>query len=132
MRIIGCVALAVLAGGLTSCDDRPSWAREQIGPSYFDSAGAYSNAGVSTRLRGDPVPLDASTLEGDTLGRSFHLFRSRCAACHRPPDPSMKKARHWPYLVGRMRERSAKAGLIPMTEAEADTILGFLQKHGMP
>lgn len=118
--------LVSLAGG---CNDRPSWARERLGRAYFDSAGAYVHAGISTRIHPRLEPLDLPNLHGDTLGRPFQLFRMRCAACHRVPDPSMKSDQHWPYLVGKMKERTKSAGLVPMTDAEADTILRFLKEH---
>jgi hypothetical protein len=41
----------------------------------------------------------------------------------------MKSGEHWSYLVGRMRENTRTTGLIPMSEAEADSILGFLRAH---
>lgn len=125
------VGLALTVGA-SACEDRPSWARERLSSGYFDSTGTYKNAGVSTRIQADITPLDPESLHGDTLVRAFQLFRMRCAACHRVPDPTMKEGQYWPYTVGKMRERTEKAGLVPMTEAEADSILDFLRRHSKP
>lgn len=131
-RLVILLASGLVIVGVAGCEDRPSWARERLSTSYFDSTETYRSAGVSTRVRADLTPLKPSSLRGDTLGRSFHLLRTRCAACHQVPDPTMKTAQHWPYLVSRMRKRTESAGLIPMTGAEGDTILRLLQKHAKP
>jgi hypothetical protein len=115
---------------VAACEARPSWEREGLGRAYFDPSGAFVHAGVSARARPAVVPMAAGAFGADTLGRDFHLFRTRCGACHEAPDPGMKTAEHWSFLIGRMKDKTKTAGLIPMTDAEADSILGSLMRHG--
>lgn len=120
-------ALAIVLA-VAACDTRPAWEQAR-GRLYFDSTGTYVHAGVSTRTDVDIEPLDRASLRGDTTGRPFHLYSMRCGSCHDAPDPAMKTGEHWSYLIGRMQDKTATAGLIPMTDAEADTVLGFLRRH---
>lgn len=112
-----------------ACDTRAGWERQALGREYFDSTGAYVHAGVSTRAAPDIDPLDVSNLHGDTTAADFKLYQMRCAACHELPDPTMKTAEHWSFLIGRMQGKTETAGLIPMTDEEAEGILGFLRRH---
>lgn len=125
--------LGLLAGTLflvAACDTRPSWEREVRGRAYFDETGSFVHAGVSVRARPDVTPMDPSSFGPDTATRAFDLYRMRCAACHEPPDPTLKTPEHWSFLIGRMKANTATAGLIPMTDAEADSILALLMRHG--
>lgn len=117
----------VLAAG--ACDARPAGQRQALGRTYFDSTGAYVHAGVSTRMTADIEPLRLSTLRGDTTSGAYHLYAMRCGACHLAPDPLMKTDEQWAFLIGRMQTKTATAGLIPMSDAEADTVLHFLRTH---
>lgn len=121
-------AVAALAG-LSACDTRPSWERQAMGRTYFDSTGTYVHAGISTRADPDIEPLRRSSLGADTASRSYHLYGMRCGSCHDAPDPKMKSDEHWSFLVGRMQDKTRTAGVIPMTDAEADSILTFLRRH---
>jgi hypothetical protein len=51
------------------------------------------------------------------------LYRTKCAACHRPYEPASRTRAEWTAVLGRM---SKKAHLTP---AETDTIGGFLAAH---
>lgn len=133
-RGVGWGGRAILLGSvsmvaLTACDTRPSWERESLGRRYFDSTGTYVHAGISTRADPDIQPLRRSSLGADTASRSYHLYGTRCGSCHEAPDPRMKTGEHWPVLIGRMQAKTRSAGVIPMTDAEADSILRFLRKH---
>lgn len=124
---LGALAALLL---LAACDARPPWDREARGRAYFDESGDYVHAGVSVRARPEVQPMDPSSFGADTTSREFHLYQMRCAACHEPPDPQMKTPEHWSFLIGRMKDKTRTAGLIPMTDAEADSILGLLMRHG--
>lgn len=122
----GALGLAVAAAG---CDTRAPWEREALGRTYFDSTGTYVHAGVSTRARANIEPLRAASLGADTARAAYHLFVMRCGSCHDAPDPAMRSPEHWTVLVRRMQDKTRTAGLIPMTDAEADSILGLLREH---
>jgi hypothetical protein len=123
------MTVAFVALAVAACDARPSWEREALGREYFDPSGSYGYAGVSTRMRADIEPLDPSTLQGDSSSADVHLYQMRCGACHQVPDPRMKAPEHWAYLVRRMRGKAEGAGLMPMTDAEGDTIVALLRAH---
>ena len=118
--------LGLLAVG--ACDTRTTWQKAK-GQKYFDESGRYGYAGISTRMHADIRSLNAARIQEDTTARPFRLYVMRCGACHDPPDPAMKTGEHWSFQIPLMREKSVNAGLIPMTEPEADTILGFLRRH---
>lgn len=120
---------AVAVAGLSACDTRPGWEREAMGRTYFDSTGTYVHAGISTRTDVAVEPLDPTTLGSDSASRSYHLYGMRCGSCHEAPDPMMKTGEHWSFLVGRMQDKTRTAGVIPMTDAETDSILTFLRRH---
>ncbi|MGD2067174.1 MAG: hypothetical protein PVI57_00710 [Gemmatimonadota bacterium] len=127
---IRCAAVVLPLLLLTAaCDARAGRERQALGREYFDSTGSYVHAGVSTRARADIDPLDVSSLDGDTTAADFKLYQMRCAACHELPDPTMKTGEHWSFLIGRMQGKTETAGLIPMTDEEAEAILGFLRRH---
>ena len=120
--------------GLTApaCDFRPAWQQESMVRSYFDSTGTYVDAGVSVRIQPDIEPLRKSALGPDSTARSYLLFAMRCGSCHAVPDPGMKTGEHWSFLLRRMQDRTHRAGVIPMSDAESDSILTFLRKHAAP
>lgn len=124
------LAAGLFVGVLTACDTRPSWDREGRGRSYYDTTGSYVHAGVSMRTAPDLRPMDPSSFGADTASREFHLYRMRCAACHEVPDPELKTPSQWSYLIDRMKDKTGTAGLIPMTDAEADSIVDLLSRHG--
>lgn len=121
---------AFVAAVLAACDTRPSWDREGRGRGYYDVTGDFVHAGVSMRTPPELQPMDPSSFGADTASREFHLYRMRCAACHEVPDPGLKTGSQWSYLVERMKGKTATAGLIPMADAEADSILELLSRHG--
>jgi hypothetical protein len=51
------------------------------------------------------------------------LYRTKCAACHRPYEPASRTRAEWSAVLGRM---SKKAHL---SSSETDTIGGFLASH---
>jgi hypothetical protein len=51
------------------------------------------------------------------------LYRTKCAACHRPYEPASRTRAQWSAVLGRM---SRKAHLTP---TETDAIGGFLASH---
>ena len=114
---------------MSGCDFRPAWQRNAMGRAYFDSTGTYVDAGVSVRFKPDIEPLDPSSLGSDSTSRAYHLFAMRCGSCHAAPDPAGKTGEHWTFLIGRMQDKTRRAGVIPMTDAEADTILAFLHRR---
>ena len=125
------VLVLVLLPFVAGCgSDAPAMGeRAGLGRSYFDAAGRHSGAGVSTRVRGRVEPYEPASFGADTLGREFHLFRARCSSCHEAPDPGVRSAEHWGFLLPRMVETSKRAGVLPMSQAEADSILALLQRN---
>lgn len=121
--------ILALVLGASACDARPSWQRQALGRAYFDSTGSYVHAGVSTRTNADIEPLRPSSLGSDTTRRIYDLYAMRCGSCHDAPSPRMKTGEHWSFMIGRMQDKTRTAGLIPMTDAEADSILDFLRRH---
>jgi hypothetical protein len=130
-RLPTLLAVTVLAAVVTGCESesRPAWQRETLGRAYFDDSGRFAHAGVSTRLDLDLRPLDPTALGADTLRPEFHLFRRRCGSCHNPPNPSDLTGEQWSYLIPRMKEKTETAGLLPISDAQADSILGLLLTH---
>ncbi|MEQ9569868.1 MAG: hypothetical protein RLN75_06730 [Longimicrobiales bacterium] len=127
-----CATLGIGMGlTATACDFRPAWQRESMGQVYFDSTGTYVDAGVSVRFQPDIEPLRRSSLGPDTA-RSYHLFAARCGSCHAVPDPDMNTGEHWSFLMRRMQDKTRRAGVIPISDAESDSILTFLRKHAAP
>lgn len=125
------VLVTVAALAMTACgNDGRAAGTHRVDRALFDSTGTWVHAGVSARTRVEVPPLRPAALGADTAGRAFHLYQTRCGSCHLPPDPAMKSGEHWSFLVRRMQDKTRTAGLLPMTDAEADSIMALLRKHG--
>ena len=103
---------------------------ETVASVNVDPSARFALAGISTLLQLDIPPVIHSELEGDTLGRPFHVFLERCGGCHQVPAPGSKPATEWRDVVDRMRTNVEYAGLMPFSTEERDLILGFLGRHG--
>lgn len=63
--------------------------------------------------------------EGDSGARE--LFRDRCSRCHALPNPAQHTPEEWPAVVDRMRGNMERMGVGGLTDAEAASILEYLQ-----
>jgi cytochrome c5 len=57
------------------------------------------------------------------------LFASSCARCHALPDPKQHTAEEWPAVVARMRQNMEKLGVAPISDAQADRIVEYLERQ---
>lgn len=58
-----------------------------------------------------------------SLSDDERLFRSKCAACHRLPEPAKYAYQHWEKILQQHRTR------IEISENEMSLILGLLKKQ---
>ena len=68
-----------------------------------------------------PLPEEGSDAE--------RLYATRCGGCHRPFQPSTMTAAMWSEQVEAMRLKIAQAGLAPLSEAERQRILDYLERN---
>jgi len=94
-----------------------------------DTTGAFPFAGISMQLELDITPIDISELEGDTVGRPFHLLMERCGGCHSVPAPASKSPGEWADVLERMHANALLAGLMPSSTSERELIVGYLERH---
>jgi hypothetical protein len=71
---------------------------------------------------------DAALPDADSPGA--RLYATRCTGCHRLYAPSSMKPEMWRFQVERMQGELVRRGLPPLTAAERDTLLAYLQRHG--
>lgn len=58
------------------------------------------------------------------------LYAQRCASgCHRLYQPRVLKYEMWKTIVRRMQGEFVRRGLPPLTEAEQQLLLQYLEKH---
>jgi hypothetical protein len=84
------------------------------------------------------VPAGSSTIAG-AAGNRFalpdpdspgaRLVVARCSSCHTTPSPAVHTAEEWPAVVNVMRQRIHITGIGLLSDAEADTVLHYLQRH---
>lgn len=55
------------------------------------------------------------------------LFGRACSRCHALPDPAQHTPEEWPGVVARMRENMRRMDVEEITDAEARTIVRYLQ-----
>jgi len=136
LGILGILGITAIL--LAACDATPRHVEVQgrrhrlaeAGVQSFDSAGQFYRVGMSAVAEVDVKPLRKRDLQGDTLGEAYHLFLTRCGACHDVPAPGSKEAWQWSGTVSRMRVRIEKAGLLPMSDDAQGLVAGLLERHG--
>jgi hypothetical protein len=57
------------------------------------------------------------------------LYAMRCGGCHRPFQPSTMTAAMWSEQVEAMRLKMAQAGVAPLSAAEHQQILDYLERN---
>jgi hypothetical protein len=73
------------------------------------------------------VGCDASLPEPESP--AAQLYQQRCSGCHRLYAPQVLTARMWSFMVVRMEQEFHRRGLPPLSPAEKQVILDYLQKH---
>lgn len=68
--------------------------------------------------------IDAAELPS---GQTADFYRQSCSTCHELPDPAGYTAAEWEEIVRRMPNNMRLMHVEPLTKAEQDSILGFLQ-----
>ncbi|HZP46436.1 MAG TPA: hypothetical protein VFB15_12375 [Candidatus Binataceae bacterium] len=57
------------------------------------------------------------------------LYASRCGSCHRPYAPESLTPSMWRVQLEAMEPKMAEAGLPPLSAAQQQQILSYLQRH---
>ena len=70
---------------------------------------------------------DASLPEPESS--AAHLYRQRCATCHRLYAPQLLTAEMWAYMIPRMEQEMFRHRIPPLKSDEKQIILEYLQKH---
>ena len=86
-------------------------------------------AGVSANVDFTVDSIRPGDFGADTTGPLWSRFNHRCSGCHVAPSPKQHPAGRWAEVVDRMGGHFEDAGLLPFSEAEADTIAAFLDRH---
>ncbi len=127
--LVVAVVLPMLAGcGYSEPDEARNAARAAV-QSELQDAPALLFAGVSADPNRKVIPLDSATLPGPINSHQLHMFRHRCGACHKVPDPRMKYAYEWDGVVAGMQNKAANAGLLAFAQAEQESVRAFLRDH---
>lgn len=130
-------APSVLLGGflaLSACggDRSDRWeALDELRRTELGGGRGAPAAGVSTRIRNPPRPLDMAAYPDEHGGAAFRTYMNRCGACHAAPDPQLRTAAGWEPLMQRMEAHMASAGLLPPGAGERDSIRAFLHRHAL-
>jgi mono/diheme cytochrome c family protein len=115
-----------------------------VGAWRLDTAGdAARDAGIETsrirgwaRARGGAGPsvlpkrvpaADPRELRQLESLPGFHAYAMRCSSCHVLPDPAAYPADRWIGKVDEMREHIRRAGVMPPSAAELDSVRSFLR-----
>ncbi len=75
----------------------------------------------------DSLPPAAALPEPQSAGAL--LLQSHCAYCHGAPPPATHRAETWPGVVYRMQTNLVTKAYAPLTEAELETLIGYLQRN---
>lgn len=67
---------------------------------------------------------DASALPA---GEGADVFQTMCSRCHALPDPMQHTPAEWPGVVARMRQNMETMNVEPITDAEAQAIIRYLE-----
>lgn len=122
----GMMGGGMMNGGVRGRVTLPAAPRSAPGgrvPADLDSGSATPPSGT--------LPSAASGLpEPATPGA--RLVASRCSVCHAVPSPGLHTSAEWPGVIRRMRARMETLGLGSLTDAEADTVLAYLEAHANP
>lgn len=105
---------------------------------YFGTAEAQMDGGMREmmqRMMPDRLPpgIDPKLLP-DPQSAGARALERYCNQCHNLPGPGMHTAAEWPAVVARMETRmhmmtGMMGGVAAPTQAEADTLLRYLQAH---
>ncbi len=61
---------------------------------------------------------------------AFKLYEQKCNLCHPVYSPKLLDKKTWGYIIKRMEKKVKATGVRePLTNEEAEVILGYLQKH---
>ncbi len=82
---------------------------------------AFLLLGLATACATPPGKGPASPAEAAEDGA--HLYRTRCASCHRLHDPGERSAREWGDILDRMAPKAH------LSSADRAAVLVFLQEH---
>jgi cytochrome c5 len=74
--------------------------------------------------------LQATTLDSlpSPASPAALLFAQTCARCHALPAPSQHTTAEWPAVLQRMRQHMADFQMPTMSDAQADTLVRYLQE----
>ena len=88
-------------------------------------ARAEAGAGVSVLPKRVPA-ADEGELERLKELPGFHAYAMRCSSCHVLPDPAAYPGKRWIGKVDEMREHIGRAGIMPPSDEDLDSVRVFL------
>jgi mono/diheme cytochrome c family protein len=74
--------------------------------------------------------IDPSALFDASDGAAT-LFTDKCSRCHALPDPTAHTPGEWPGVVERMRSHMRSMSVAEITDEEARSIVGFLERAAL-
>lgn len=89
------------------------------------SAAPRSRAPAPTRPEGPATSGGLPAPEGP----GARLVASQCSLCHQTPSPALHAASDWPAVLRRMRGHMQELGIGSLTDAQADTVLRYLERY---
>ena len=128
--VIGSVVAVVLVAGFVGAS-RYEAVREAEREAAVETSRirtwARANASVGVSVLPKRVPAaDPGELESLNGLPGFHDYAMRCGSCHEPPDPAAYAPKQWVGKVAEMGEHIRRAGVVPPSEAQLDSVLRFL------
>lgn len=84
---------------------------------------------MGSGMMGGPSSGNGSLDRPDPKSKGARLEGRYCGQCHKPPAPSVHRAKDWPQVVSRMKGHMATQGKSIPDPAQMDLILRYLQDH---
>ncbi len=78
---------------------------------------------ASAGCAGRPTPIPEPT------SPEAQLFAGKCGICHSVPHPKRYTYAQWEHMIKVMEKQMEHKKMVPLTEEEKNTILGYLRKH---